>query len=233
MTPQKNTLPKYLQIAHKLKVDIQTGKLVKGERLASERELSKMFNVTRVTLRKAIQRLVSEGFIESKHGSGNYIAESQLSAPHFTPIKTDLHSALPITEKLLILQKKQVKDSIATLLQLPAASEVLWGHRLRFLHGQPIVIEKFYLPTSIFIHQDLTLFDTAYQQHRKTVQQMEQSIEAIPASEYEADLLQVDTGTPLLLERQTAFNQDNLPIEYIKTLYRGDKFKFLMKSNVE
>jgi GntR family transcriptional regulator len=55
----------------------------------------------------------------------------------------------------------------------------------------------------------------------------EQSLEAVSAIDFEAELLEIESGTPLILERRLAFDKDNFPIEYGHDLYRGDRFRFV------
>jgi DNA-binding LacI/PurR family transcriptional regulator len=68
----------YKEIAEKIRRNIIRGYLKRGDRLPSEIELSKNFGVSRQTLRRAIDELVEEGFIERKHGSGTYITSPKL-----------------------------------------------------------------------------------------------------------------------------------------------------------
>lgn len=70
-------VPVYIQIHDKIKEDIEKGVWKIGDRLPSERELSIQFNVSRMTLRQAIQTLAEEGILERKIGSGTYVARKK------------------------------------------------------------------------------------------------------------------------------------------------------------
>ena len=69
-----NQLPVYIQIHDQIKSEIEQGIWKIGDRLPSERELAVKFNVSRMTLRQAIQNLADEGILERKIGSGTYVA---------------------------------------------------------------------------------------------------------------------------------------------------------------
>ena len=71
-------LPVYLRIHDQIKQEIEEGKWRVGDRLPSERELSEKFNVSRMTLRQAIQTLADEGILERKIGSGTYVARKKV-----------------------------------------------------------------------------------------------------------------------------------------------------------
>ena len=66
--------PLYMQIARKLTDDVRAGRYQVDQALPSERTLSELLNVSRVTARKAIDQLVEQGLVVRKRGSGNYIA---------------------------------------------------------------------------------------------------------------------------------------------------------------
>lgn len=72
-----NQLPVYIQIHDQLKNEIEQGIWKVGDRLPSERELAVKFNVSRMTLRQAIQNLADEGILERKIGSGTYVAREK------------------------------------------------------------------------------------------------------------------------------------------------------------
>ena len=73
-----NQLPVYIQIHDQIKSEIEQGIWKIGDRLPSERELAVKFNVSRMTLRQAIQNLADEGILERKIGSGTYVARKKV-----------------------------------------------------------------------------------------------------------------------------------------------------------
>lgn len=70
--------PIYIQIHNDIKRAIEAGKWAVGDRIPSERELSRNFDVSRMTLRQAIQTLVDEGILERQVGSGTYVANQKV-----------------------------------------------------------------------------------------------------------------------------------------------------------
>jgi len=60
-----------------------------------------------------------------------------------------------------------------------------------------------------------------------SIRRARQSLEPVIATEFEAELLGVNTGAPLMLERRLAYDQDDQPVEHGRDLYRGDRFRFV------
>lgn len=237
MRTSNRQLPLYVQIAEGLADRIEAGELVAGERLTAERELSKALGVTRVTLRQALQRLEAEGLIERRRGAGNYVAEPKIerAATRLNPFTQGMEkSGFTTGAKVVLLERRVAKVSIANRLNIPVSSELHYFHRVRSLNRQPIMVEKFYFPVSYFPGldevdlNDRSAYETLHTHFGVEVIRAQQSLEAVAASEYEAGLLQIPVGAPLLLERRVGFDQDDRPVEYAKDLYRGDRFKFLL-----
>src|SRR5690349_11542710 len=89
---QQDNSPLYMQIARKLSDDVRNGRYQVDQALPSERTLSELLNVSRVTARKAIDQLVDQGLVVRRRGSGNYIApriEQPLS--RLTSFSEELH----------------------------------------------------------------------------------------------------------------------------------------------
>lgn len=241
LTPQTKSLPIYVQIAEGLIDRIESGDLQTGQRLPPERELSKTLGVTRVTLRQALQLLSAEGLLERRQGSGNYIAEPKIerTTTRLTPFTMGMRqSGFAPGARVILLDNRPAKVSVAGRLQVAVTSELIYCHRIRLVNNQPIMVEKFYLPASFFPGFDsldlenVSIFETLEKNYNVKVMRAEQSIEAVAASDYEAELLGICAGTPLLLERRVSFDQNNRPVEYAKDLYRGDRFKFLLDTSV-
>jgi GntR family transcriptional regulator len=231
-----SSVPRYIQIADLLISQIESGELAPGDRLPSERELSERFAVQRVTLRQALGILESQGLIDRRQGSGTYIARPKIEreAGRLFPFTKVLRRKGYLTGSKVIMFEKTIVNTAAALeLQLPLGSMVYHGHRLRLLNQEPVMIEKFYLPANIlpgFEIHDLTnrsMYEIMETEYGVIVNRARQSLEAVSATEYEANLLEVDKGAPLMLERRVTTDQNGQLVEYSKDLYRGDRFRFV------
>jgi GntR family transcriptional regulator len=122
---------------------------------------------------------------------------------------------------------------VARALGLPISAPVYYVRRLRLLNQEPVMLERFSLPVQRFPEferYDLSqrsAYEVMESEYGVTVIRARQSLEPVAATEYEAKLLGVPPGAPLMLERRLAFDQEGKPVEYGKDLYRGDRFRFV------
>ncbi|MFQ5401206.1 MAG: GntR family transcriptional regulator [Anaerolineae bacterium] len=238
MNQPTTVAPLYIQIAEGLLNRIESGKLAPGDRLPPERELSETLGVNRRTLREALRMLETQGLLVRQRGVGTYVAEPKIErdADQLVPFTKGMQRRGYLTgAKMVMLEQRACDVSVARKLQIPLSTLVYYGHRVRLLNNEPTMLEKFVLPTQYFpsleAHnlEDRSVYEILETEYGVIIDQARQSIEAVSATEYEAELLGVEQGTPLLLEQRLGFDQDGRPVEYAKDLYRGDRFRFVTK----
>ncbi|HLF89091.1 MAG TPA: GntR family transcriptional regulator [Anaerolineales bacterium] len=231
-----NTLPLYIQIADGLLEKMEAGELSPGERLPPERELSQLLGVNRMTLRRSLQRLELQGLLDRRQGAGTYIAPPKIErqADQLVSFSRGMKKRgyLP-GAKLLHFERKPSEASVARELNVPLAVEVYFFQRIRYLNEEPVMLEKFWMPVERFpdLEQfDLVnrfIFDIVEEEYRMTITRARQSLEAVVATEYEAEMLGIRVGAPLMLERRLTFDEHDHPFEFGIDLYRGDRFRFV------
>jgi GntR family transcriptional regulator len=229
-------MPLYVQIAEGLLDQIESGELPPGSRLPSERELSARLGVNRMTLRQALDVVSRQGLLDRRQGDGTYISEPK--------IERDANRLVPFTKgmrrqgyttgaQVIMLEQRLASISVAAHLKLPVSTPVYYGHRLRCLNQIPVMLEKFALPVSRFPNletQDLnhrSLYEVMEVEYGIVINRARQSLEAVPATAYEAEWLAVEPGAPLMLEERVGLDATSQPVEYAKDLYRGDRFRFV------
>jgi GntR family transcriptional regulator len=138
--------------------------------------------------------------------------------------------------KVILFEVRPVDVSTSKELQLTVSAPVYYIERLRFINQEPAMLER--LTVSVRRFPALERFDlnarSLYEiletEYGVSVAQARQSLEAILATEYEAGLLQIQPGAPLMLERRSAFDPSGQPVEHGKDLYRGDRFRFVTET---
>lgn len=229
-------VPIYIQIADSLLERITTGKLAPNERLPSERQLSETLNVSRMTLRAALRVLDNKGLLIRRPGDGTYIALPKIErqAGKLVPFTEGMRQrGYQTATKIITLEQQLAKVSIADRLEIAVSAPVYHIQRLRFINQEPVMLEKFTVPVSRFPDLDAydlemrSFYEIAETEYGITILQAQQSLEAVSATEFEAELLEIAPGAPLMLERRKAFDPDNHPVEYGQDLYRGDRFRFI------
>lgn len=231
-----NGIPLYIQIAEELSAQIEARILVPGEKLLAERELSRMWGVSRMTLRQALHVLEVQGLLIRRRGVGTYVATPKIerNSNRLIPFTQGMQQkGYATSARLIALTTKKADISIARRLNVSVGTMVYYGHRLRFLNQEPVMLEKFVLLAEPFPQLETKDLETQSLYHVLKVEYgvmfrcAKQSFEAVVATAYESDLLNVPLLTPLMLEERISFDQYKRTLEYAKDLYRGDRFRFV------
>jgi GntR family transcriptional regulator len=141
--------PRYLGIHSNLRERITSGEWPPGSPLPSQRELAGKFGVSVMTLRQALQLLTDEGLIETRHGSGTFVAAHYAyDLGHLRSFAGDLIAqGAKITTKLLASESVTPPADVAA--RLGAPGEVLRLRRLRLSCGRPLIVQTSYLPAAL------------------------------------------------------------------------------------
>jgi GntR family transcriptional regulator len=229
-------VPLYVQIAEGLLARIESGDLSPGDRLPSERELSETLGVNRMTLRRALRLLETQGLLARRWGDGTYVAEPKIErqAGRLVPFTRSMERrGLVPGARVITLEKQVAKADAARELGLPLSAPVYFVRRLRLLNQEPVMVERFTLSAQRFPgfeHHDLSArsaYAVIEEEYGVKVVRARLSLEPVVATEYEAELLGVEQGAPLMLERRLGLDEDDMPVEYGRDLYRGDRFRFV------
>jgi GntR family transcriptional regulator len=235
----RSAAPLYVQIAESLLERIQRGELQAGDRLPSERELSQQLGVSRLTLRRALRTLASQGLLVRTQGRGTYIAEPKIErqAGRLVSFTQGMQAhGLKFGAHVLAFEPQACSASLARALHLPLSAQIYAIVRLRTLNQEPVLLERYALPLARFPGldqhdlEDRSIYDVLSQNYGVSVSRASQSLEPVVAGEYEAGLLAVEAGAPLMLERRLSFDQHDQPLEAGRDLYRGDRFRFVTES---
>lgn len=234
MTKEK---PIYIQIHNKIRVFIEEGKWKVGERIPSERDLAKIFDVSRMTLRQAVQTLVDEGILERKVGSGTYVSsrkvqEKMTGIESFT--ETMLSQGRKPTSNTVSYHVKPASVSETEQLQLEDDTKVLRMERVRFADEIPICFEVATIPYHIVEalgKKEITssLYKTLEEKKQIHVGKAEQTISAMLASERIAEFLDIKRGEAILQLKQITYSRDGIPFEYVRTQYVAERFEFYLE----
>ncbi len=237
--PQKSGIPLYVQIAESLFDRIESGDLKPGQRLSAERKLSETLKVNRMTLRQALHTLEAQGLLVRRQGDGTYVAESKIErqAGKLVPFTKSMQKrGYTPGAKVITLEQRLAESAVAKELNLHVSTPVYFVHRVRLIKQEPVMLENFYLPVARF--PGLERFDLAKRsvyeiletEYGVTISRARQSLEPTVATEYEAGILKIKIGAPLMLEIRLAFDKDDRPVEYGHDFYRGDRFRFVTET---
>ena len=211
--------------------------LATGTALQPERELATRFGVSRATIRQALQQLAAEGRLVRRHGSGTFVAPPKVTQPvQLSSFTADAlrHGRRP-TSRVLRVDEAPATADLAARLHLPVGAPITRILRLRLLDAQPAAVETAHLPServpgiADLLYDWTSLYALLTDRYGLTLGGGEQTIETVLATPTDAERLGTETGAPMLLITRTTWLRDRTPVEYVTSLYRGDRYRFTTK----
>ncbi|WP_416729768.1 GntR family transcriptional regulator [Fictibacillus sp. JL2B1089] len=237
MILKDNRLPLYYQLMDLLIGKIKSGQFAEEDQLPSERELCETYQVSRTTVRQTIQELEKEGYIYKLHGKGTFVAkkvhnQSLVKIYSFTEEMKKVGKTPSI--QIISFQKTVCSSKIARIINLSVEDEVYIFKRLRLADQDPMLIETSYLPVSRFKNlssKDLehtSMYEWFRNEYDMNISKASESFKAISVMKDEAEILNIEEGTPCLQLERIAYEQSEI-IEYTVSVARGDKFTYTVE----
>ncbi len=233
-------LPRYYQLANILRDRIANGEFEALQPIPAERQLEEVYSVSRTTIRQAIELLVRQGFLYREHGRGTFVSPQKLQkgVSELTSFSEDMKKrGLEPGQKILQIGYVEPSQKMRAQMELPADCEkVLRIERLRLGDGVPMGLQtSFYiLPEGQTItREDLEEYGSIYrilqEKFHLIPTEADETLEVTLATPQEAALLQIESGSPLLLSERTTYSQYRRVIEFVKIVYRGDRYRYYAK----
>ncbi len=229
-----SSVPRYRAIADALAGAIRSGALDVGGQLPSERELSAEYGVSRMTARVALKSLVDQGLASSVEARGYFVAASRIDQrlQTLTSFSEDMRrSGRRPSSIVLAARMVQAGADVAARLAVAEGASVYHLLRLRLADAVPVALEAAHIPDSLapglidsadFAAE--SLYATLKRRFGILPVEAEQSFEASAASASDAAILQVELGSPVLRMTRLSLAADGRPIEFVQSVYRGDRF---------
>ena len=225
----KNGIPLYVQLKNKLLKDIREN-YKPNDIIPAEGELEKLYNVSRITVRRAIEELGKEGILVKKQGKGTFVREQK--------ILYDANSIGSLTQRLKKqnhhLKTKTIEFEIINgehpVKELLRCDTLLCIKRFRVLDEVPFALMKNYLdikkvPNLKEKFQIESLYTFLKKQYSIEFYNAEETVEAKAAAFEEAKKLNVDEKYPLLSLHRLSFDKHNNPVEYSDIVIKSDMYK--------
>jgi GntR family transcriptional regulator len=235
MTDLDSSVPFYMQIYDFLYQQITTNQLLPDSRIPSEDELSTQFGVSRMTARKAIDKLVFEGRLYRKQGKGTFVTNSVMSYGLSTMLsfsKTLRARGYNVTTKVLLQNIVPITPEIGEKLHLRETDKLIVIRRLRYIDGRPAAIHTTYLDYKSYyplLSTDFSkesLLEMIEKVSGNRVAYSKDQVRAVSVNPQDAKLLEVPAGSPVLLVEGVAYSDDGRPSRFARSFFRGDLFQF-------
>jgi GntR family transcriptional regulator len=203
----------------------------------SERELSEHYAISRMTARQALAELIQEGRLYTSRGKGTFVAEPKIqqSLQALTSFTEDMRArGLTPTTRLVRRELLAASPDVAQNLRIAEGTPVVCLERLRFADDEPMALETAYLAFNDV--ERLLMFDlggSLYALLHDTFgivpSEAVQEFEARLARPREHALLKLGEGAPVLTIQRTTFDANQRPFEYVQSVYRGDRYRFVAR----
>lgn len=208
-----------------------------GDAIPSERTLCAELGVSRPTLRSAVDELVATGLLVREHGRGMFVAPAKITQELSADDTAFVVPRASGTWSSRILERStsQAGARIGRKLHVSPAAELIYIARLRLVNGAPMAIEHLHIPAELapgLTPQELEsgeLYDHLREHHQVYVHEATQSIEPTVVNEAEASVLDVPVLSPALLIERLTLDTSGRPVEYVHSLYRGDRYRIVSR----
>lgn len=228
----ENTLPQYKKLYETLRKHILSGVYEEGSLLPSENELCAVHNMTRPTVRHALETLVQDGFIQKKQGKGSIVRKP----PQDIGILSISGTSSAIGKDFLqtqILQKPQIMSwpdpFHFDITKIERDCGCIYMERLRIVNGQPVFYDINHIPNvnlprfTSRTFENKSLFEILRTQYQIEIKGGQQKLKALKADEKIGKLLNIKKGDPVLyIERKLTTNRENFNI-YSTIYFNSEK----------
>ncbi|HVH94493.1 MAG TPA: GntR family transcriptional regulator [Nocardioidaceae bacterium] len=225
--------PKHAQLSDVL-TELSIRELGPDVAIPSERELMTTYNVSRATVRRAIESLIADGLLQRIHGKGTFVARPRLeSRLHLASFSQDMRRrGLTPTTLLLGIEADVPPAEVRTALELEPEALAWRLDRVRLADDQPIALEKGWYPCSALPDLDRrelggSLYEMFKESYGLVINSAEQTLWGESADATTARRLDAPLHTPLLVFRRISRSDDQL-LEYVVSRYRGDRYQIHM-----
>jgi GntR family transcriptional regulator len=226
--------PLYLQLKRWIEDAITRGAIKAGDALPSERDLAVKVDVSRVTVRKAVQQLVRDGVLVQRHGSGTFVAQPprrvEQSLSQLTSFTEDMaRRGMQVRSIFLDRGLYTPSPEETVVLGLSSGDRVARIARLRHSNDIPMAIERASLSARVLPDPE-AVGSSLYAHLEKTGNRPVRALQRIRAAslgEEDAALLEVPAGAPGLSIERTSYLSSGKVIEFTRSIYRGDAYDFV------
>lgn len=223
MIDRSSNIPLYVQVYNAMRDNITSRKWLPRQRLPSEAELVEEFNVSRITVRRAVDELVHEALVVREKGLGAFVAPPKHSY-RLTTLTSFTEELIekgfrPGTE-ILDFSVIPAPEDVASHLKVLPGEEILRIERRRFADGKVVALNLSHIPYKLcpgLSREDVadkSLYKVLEAKYGLYIKKASRDFEMIEAEEYEARLLEIPVGTPILKLTGTVSTGDGTVVDY-------------------
>ncbi|MGD0004728.1 MAG: GntR family transcriptional regulator [Anaerolineaceae bacterium] len=230
----ERNIPLFAQVKEDIIDLIKSGSLSPGDRLPTQQELCEKYKISHMTMRRVINELTSEGVLNAVTGKGIYVSETKLvteSSPMISFTQDMKRRGMSASSKVLEAGIIGASIMMSKTLDVEPGASLIYLRRLRLADNIPMAIQSTFL-NSRFCHglieynlESNSLFDILINKFDLHLSNKYLMIGTEMASKEIADLLQITVPASLLVTEQITYLDTGQAIEFVRSVYRGDRFQ--------
>jgi len=225
MTKQSAARQQVLELIERLGV---------GTAIPSERQLSADLGVSRLTVRAALDDLAREGYLVRRRGSGTYVQQPKISQQlTMTSFSEDMRRrGMAPSSTTLSLTRQLAGPRLGRFLNVSPGDDVVVVKRLRLADGVSMAIETLHIPASVVPGVEPRDLEGSFYELLQTRYEIEiasatQTIEPTVTNEEESAVLEVPLHSPAFLFERTSRDLSGRTLEFVHSIYRGDRYQIV------
>ena len=237
---KNSPIPLYFQIKEDMIKKINEGDLHDGEPLPSETKLMEIYDVSRTTIRQAVDMLVYDGYLEKRRGVGTFVAEPKTNYWDLAELCSFDEEAqrLGLKSRTKILNMENIKLNKDLENVFDKKYETFYKlERLRFIEDEPTELVTTFVPADFapnleqFNFSETSLFEVLNKEYGVKINFAEKTISAINADKKDALLLKIKENSAIQLVKTITYSDQKNPIEYSISRDRGiaAQFKLILR----
>lgn len=229
-------IPYYYQIENILAESIENNEFKVNDFLPSERELCVKFNVSKITIRKALSNLEFKGMIKKVKGKGSIVSNKKIEGRILNKLIGTFNDLVEmgfdVNNEILSKNIAKPSEEVRNKLGLETDEDILIFERLRFINGESYQYSKSHIPDKLIPNFDLnlitsrSLYEVLKKEYGFKINRITRIVEASIASAFDAKIFRIKEGYPILAFQNIAYLDGDKPMEFSYNRIRGDLSKF-------
>lgn len=243
MLENNTAIPLYAQLKEKIISDINNETLKYGDKIETEQEIMKKYNLSRITVRRAISELVAEGYLVKKQGKGTFVIKNKIerkiintsdSLKIMSFTKELKENNIKASSKIIELKIIPGIEEFNQKLGLTKNSKLIFMKRVRYANDSPMTIEENYFSYDKFkglLEEKIegSLYELLEKKYNVIpTRSSRQEIEIVKSDEEQSKFLNVPTFEPLFYFSGVTYDENDIPIHIAKRYIIGSKYKFIV-----
>lgn len=226
---------KYVMISNDIRKKISEGVYQANDQLPFEKDLCVIYDASKMTVKKALDILVTEGLIIKRRGSGTFVKDIGPEESQKLIMSNQFRGATatyPNQEiKSIVLEFSVIKapEEVRKKLNVDEGDFVYNVYRLRFIDGEPFVLERIYMPIDV-VHslKEEHLTESLYQYIEEdlslVIQSAHRTVTFRKGTDFETENLTLKTGDPVGVAEQVGYLNTGIAFEYSISIHRYDMY---------